>query len=418
MNSNYIRVVAVLSICFTAISNNFSQNTITLSGIVNYYGEPVKKVEVNVINANQSFPTFITGEDGFYRFETDSVEPLLVTMTLDRNDNHRNGVTTLDLVLIQKHLLGIERFTDPRQLVAADANNSASISAIDYVVLRKLILGLISVLPNQKSWRFYQAGAPISEIASFTWDHDIIRNFEAIKIGDVNHTANPGFQTIVKRSDNPPAYFTTPEKSYRPGEVVELNFSLKDLNAIEGFQFTLADDDLEFTSVTSGAIEINESDYALFGNKVTMSWFTAQGNKPDPDATLFTVKAIARKSGNLHSSLSISSDITEAELYSDQDEIFSPMLKVTDQQAEDFTLFPVSPNPWKENCVITFYTPETGMIRLVVSDATGRMVYTSSQFFQAGINAFDLNKNEITTQGMLFYNLQDGRRIVAGKMNH
>ncbi len=63
-------------------------------------------------------------------------------INVERNDAYRNGVSTLDLVRIQKHLLGIEPLTSPYDLIAADANNSQSVSAIDLVELRKLILGI------------------------------------------------------------------------------------------------------------------------------------------------------------------------------------------------------------------------------------------------------------------------------------
>ena len=76
----------------------------------------------------------------------------------ERNDDHMNGVSTLDLVRIQKHLLGIEPFTTPYQYIAADANNSESVSAIDLVEIRKLILGIYTEYPNNKSWRFVDKG--------------------------------------------------------------------------------------------------------------------------------------------------------------------------------------------------------------------------------------------------------------------
>jgi hypothetical protein len=57
-------------------------------------------------------------------------------VTASRDDNHKNGVSTLDMVQIQKHLLGIVPFTDPYQFIAADVNNSQSVSTIDLVEIR------------------------------------------------------------------------------------------------------------------------------------------------------------------------------------------------------------------------------------------------------------------------------------------
>lgn len=65
-----------------------------------------------------------------------------------------NGVTTGDLVSISKHILGIQPLESPYQLIAADANNSGSVTTFDIVELRKLILGIYQQLPNNSSWRF------------------------------------------------------------------------------------------------------------------------------------------------------------------------------------------------------------------------------------------------------------------------
>jgi len=46
-----------------------------------------------------------------------SIEP-------QKNDNPLNGVSTFDLVLISKHILGITKFDNPYQYIAADANKS------------------------------------------------------------------------------------------------------------------------------------------------------------------------------------------------------------------------------------------------------------------------------------------------------
>ncbi|RLA19607.1 MAG: hypothetical protein DRQ56_05050, partial [Gammaproteobacteria bacterium] len=95
--------------------------------------------------------TIVTDGSGTYVF----VNPLLsYTIEPKRDDNHMNGVSTLDLVRIQKHLLGLEPFTSPYKLIAADANNSESVTALDLVEIRKLILGLNLEFPNNESWRF------------------------------------------------------------------------------------------------------------------------------------------------------------------------------------------------------------------------------------------------------------------------
>lgn len=101
------------------------------------------------------YPTYITGDNGNYSFQH-SIQGE-ATISAERNDFHKNGVSTLDLVKIQKHLLGIDTLVSPYQIVAADANNSQHVSAIDLIELRKLILGIYTELPANQSWRFVPA---------------------------------------------------------------------------------------------------------------------------------------------------------------------------------------------------------------------------------------------------------------------
>jgi hypothetical protein len=84
-------------------------------------------------------------------------------VTPTKDDNPLNGVSTYDLVLISKHILGLEPLGTPYKMIAADANKSGSITTFDIVELRKLILGIYTDLPNNTSWRFIDRGLPVPE---------------------------------------------------------------------------------------------------------------------------------------------------------------------------------------------------------------------------------------------------------------
>lgn len=126
-----------------------------------------------------------------------------------KNTNPLNGVTTHDLLLISRHILGIEPLDSPYKILAADANQDGKVTFFDIVTLRKLILGFTDELPNGKSWRFI----PKSHVFSNPADPflDVIPDyleipasnefyylvepgdflFRGIKIGDVDFSADP-----------------------------------------------------------------------------------------------------------------------------------------------------------------------------------------------------------------------------------
>ncbi len=122
-----------------------------------------------------------------------------------RNNDPLNGVTTYDLTLISKHILGITPLDSPYKIIAADANQDGKVTTFDMLILRKLILGNIDELPNGKSWRFIPANyvfpnpndpnnPPFPEKITVSNTYDYITGsyqFLGIKIGDVNFTADP-----------------------------------------------------------------------------------------------------------------------------------------------------------------------------------------------------------------------------------
>ena len=121
------------------------------------------------------------------------------TLTADKEDDARNGVTTFDVLLITKHILGKQRLTSPYQLLAADVNQSGSISTIDLIKIRRVILHLDTTFEGGKSWlfvdakhRFKDPNNPWAEaIPKFIQFNDLDRSvpdagFIGIKLGDVN----------------------------------------------------------------------------------------------------------------------------------------------------------------------------------------------------------------------------------------
>lgn len=144
----------------------------------------------------------MTGSDGGYSFDVIwggdySISCLKDTLPL-------NGVTTYDLVLISKHILGTELLGSPYKIIAADANKSNSVTTFDLVAIRKLILQIDEKFPGNQSWRFIDKkfvfpnpanpfATPFPEVVNYNnVQADILNaNFIGVKIGDVNLSANP-----------------------------------------------------------------------------------------------------------------------------------------------------------------------------------------------------------------------------------
>lgn len=171
----------------------------------------------------------------------------------EKGGDDRNGINVLDLLKIQKHLLGIEAFNDPFAFIAADANNSKGITAMDIVLLRRLVLGIDLKLSHNTSWRFIDKAHVFPDPAnpwtttwaeSYTIDplmssmYDI--DFHAVKIGDIDRTANLKFQSqpILPRTDKSAVLeYVVQAEEQQPG-LYRVDLYLQDARSFEALQLS------------------------------------------------------------------------------------------------------------------------------------------------------------------------------------
>ncbi|MDX1410462.1 MAG: hypothetical protein R3330_20070, partial [Saprospiraceae bacterium] len=295
----------------------------------------VEDVRVDLINQNGTvMQTFVTSDDGAYHF----INPLL-TYTIDplRDDNHKNGVSTLDLVRIQKHLLGLEAFDTPYKYIAADANNSESVSAIDLIEIRKLILGVTLEFPNNESWRFVDADFtfqdethpwPFDEVIELMGGLSMSNDFVAVKVGDVNGTVTANAQQVQTRNANGVLRLETAEQQVTAGQEVVVKVRSTNFDGIYGHQYTLLTEGLKIQGVESGVLEMGAENIGIHKGSVTASWHTIQPVAVSSEDVLYTLKFVATQSGQLSEMLSMSSRVTEAEAYDSNEGILDVALVI------------------------------------------------------------------------------------------
>jgi hypothetical protein len=120
-----------------------------------FFPEPMVDLDVELRQAPALFCDAITNGGGRYQFNPCNWAHDKRHVLPDLNFiNPDNGVTTYDLVLISQHILSLQPFTSPFQIIAADANNSGSVTTFDIIDIRKVILGITPNFSSNKSWRY------------------------------------------------------------------------------------------------------------------------------------------------------------------------------------------------------------------------------------------------------------------------
>ena len=387
--------------------------------------EGIKDVYVSLLRPGHVFPTYVTAQDGIYSFQV-NLSGEETTILPEKNDRHKNGVSTLDLVKIQKHLLGMEPFNAPYQYIAADANFSQNVSAIDLIELRKLILGIYTELPWQKSWRFVAKEYVFPDTLE-TWTYasaitftDMLpasADFYGIKIGDVNGTAQPNFTQLLPRESLPPFELKTDQQFYFAGDIINVPIRISSDQKLTGFQFTLDAAGMEILNIIPGQLDVSEEHFAIYNDKMAISWFDENTIDVSAEEVLFTLQLRVIKSGNIAQALSINSEITEAEIYLANDETFLPFLNVHDPHVEsDLKIISCTPNPWKDETMINFYLPESNQVNFTLTDISGREIFSTTSYLKKGYHQQLLKSSDFQGTGILFLRISTSNMLEITKL--
>ncbi len=406
-------------------------------GIYTEQGSPVQSVDINL--SGYMTQNVQTQQDGQYAME-DLPGGEAYTVTPVRDQNAINGVSTFDIILITRHILGTQLLDSPYKLIAADVNNSKSISTLDIIQIRRLILGLTTNFPSNTSWRFvaddfvfpnpanpWQTPFPeVIQVSSLQGEL-MNRNFIAVKIGDVNGSAIANNNMVDNRNVAGTFTLYSDAVAMEPGKEITVPITARNWQGIDGFQMTVEfdADKLEFLDAVYGILGTEHIGMNLVERgMITVSW-NRQGNPSaagaDPATegeTLFWLSFRPKTAGKLEEAIAISSRYTRAEAYDPQGDLLDVALQFEKAPiTEDrFELYQNVPNPFNGQTMISFKLPEDDFFTLRVHDASGKVLKEQRGYFEAGYNQMWLHAADLPASGLLYYTLTSGTHSATRKM--
>lgn len=355
-----------------------------------------------------------------------------------RNTNPNNGLTILDLILMRKHILQIQPLSDPFKLMAADVNNSGSISGFDIVLLSKTLLKDEPGL--QASWLFVDADYDVSTIgfgnaypnyfSAYEIDStDFPLEFIGVKAGDLDCSVDISEQTNgFLKPQVGTITFCAEDKMLEAGSSVLIPITAKDYNDIAGFIFTINVDSskLSLFEVFVGDIflqlgpSINNASNKLFPAFFVDS-FTFGSTFSDED-TLFTFRFDVFEDVLLSDAFSLDGSSVEMDAYnSDEERVevkFDFCNPVNNEELErsTFHLMENFPNPFNDVTSIPFELTENQDVTLTVFDISGRQVKSIVQNFPAGLHSLLIKKIDLPSDGIYYFEVKTTENIGVGKM--
>lgn len=370
------------------------------------------------------------------------------TVTPTKDDNPMNGVSTFDLALISKHILGIEPFDSPYKIIAADFNKSNSVTIFDIVELRKLILGVYSDFPENTSWRFIDESFEFTDPATPFLDVPFPESvtlpvsasspgeagFIAIKTGDVNlsHIAgcaptDPGCKPSAgeQTAGQVIAGLSAPEG--RQGDLITLALQHEAAEALSAVQAGLSFDPgrWEFIGVSMGApggISPGSFNLERLGQgEIRMIWlspdFEEQLWQPGQALCHFTLRARPGTRGA--EALRLDSRNFACEAYTLDNRRFDlvPGAVQTRAAAAPLVKARMLPNPTDGATRLELDNPQTQSLRLLVLGAFGNRVAYHEVALPAGPGVIAVP--EMADQPAGIYNwvlLNGSKRLAEGRI--
>ncbi len=350
------------------------------------------------------------------------------------NENPLNGVSTLDLVQIQRHILGLDLLDSPYKLLAADVNDDSRINGLDLIELQKLILGVTTQFPQNDSWIFVSDNYEFADVTA-PWGYtnnisidellvsELDADFTAVKVGDVNNSAAMAQGKLDTRS-NSTFYLSGVDLSYAEGELINVPFTVEQAANIDGFQFTFEFDHekLLFQGIDGAAVDMDDNNFALLNNHngvLTFSVALQESAELSKGDILFNAYFETKAAVELSDVISINSSVLDSEIYTGDNEINTleyVFRSVGYADGQVVELFQNQPNPFTDYTSIAFYVPNSQEVSLTVYQAEGKVLWNETRTFEKGINEFIISSADLGSEGILMYRLDTGASSHTKKM--
>ncbi|MDF1699230.1 MAG: HYR domain-containing protein [Saprospiraceae bacterium] len=377
----------------------------------------VPEAMVSIIGAEMDSEV-MTEESGTYSFE-DINEENDYQVSVQRDKNDLEGVSTLDLVMIQRHILGLDKFDSPYKLIASDINNNEKITASDLVALRKLILGIDDSFQDNESWRFVSMNEQMHDMDNpWPFSEDLVigntpvteleADFVGVKIGDVNNSSDALLDEAYSQSRNAMTYgLTTADQIIQRDEEVFIELINMEETELQALQMTIEWDPeaMNFLDIIPIGIYLEDA----FVNKtrveeglITIAWSDVDRKTIAAGVPMMQLIYEGNFGSKLSDHFEITSSITSALAYDGDDQEYNIELRFTEGQRTGLTLLQNKPNPFAQETVVEFSLPEDMYVTFKVFNGAGSLIYELEQYYTEGVNSFKLNDQLKDHKGILF----------------
>ncbi len=417
---------------------------VDISGQLTYYDNVKTIADATLALSGDDTQQYDCVDNNLYAFSTNAGGNYTVTPEKLTDSSPNNGVTISDILLIRRHILTLEALDSPYKLIAADVNGSGTITTLDIIYIRRLVLATDDVLPEGR-FKFVPSDYVFSDPQDpFTHDNartytNLLENqtdqdFIGVKLGDVNatweETGIPPEPLQKSATAKETVNFYLNDAEVTEGAEISIPVKVSDFKKVAACQFTLQWDTevFEYVGVDKLALAgLSESNFGVnhtANGLLTTAWDdpNAVGVDVADETAIFELKLKA-KSGAAGSSSEISFtdsptvkevvvNLEVGEFASTAGTVSVAMTTGIDDIIVDnkLALGQNYPNPFNGETQIEYYLPRKQKVTLDVYNVSGIKIATLVNGVKgAGNHNVAFNGNKLSS-GVYYYRVitEDG----------
>ncbi len=408
--------------------------SIQITGVIHdWQNRPIPDVTISV--NEPTIPTQVTGPDGTYDFPRIPANVESCEINLSKNTTAVNGLGVQDIITLQRHLLEYDTLANPYQWLAGDVNLSNSLTSLDLIAIRRVILFIDSDFDATESWRF------VPETHDFIdpldpWANPVPWNgncsdlnqameeldFVAIKMGDVSGNADPD---LLQAGDTRTTFpFQLNDQKLEAGKEYTITFSQENLKSVIGFACQIEFDPLLISVLAIEKQNHDPAEFMLFdrfddGSPGTWTGMAGSLNYRTLDnlPEVFSWKIKAKQSGYLSDAVQLSTEYPAHVLLEDQrrqlltlEFLGQPSNNDPGQNNFDLT---VVPNPFRGGTRITLNANPLSKVNLTLTNTLGETIFYQEIKPQNDPHEILLNDDIFKESGLYWLLIQkNGKKIV------
>jgi hypothetical protein len=383
-----------------------------------YFGKPVQQMGVRIITDDGVQQT-VCDTAGRYTLADILAGDTCIIRPYHTNETWLNGVTTLDLAMISQHILNLKPLNNIYKIIAADANRSNTVTTLDIVAIRRLILGIQDTIPNSTSWRFVPSDfvfanpqnpfthpIPDAHVLLNAKSDALAEDFVAIKLGDVNGTVNPA----DPRTQSDTVFLDIDMRQPDMSGSLAIPLYLPEWWKMQGFQSEISwlPDQLKVERIEYPVSDLFHTGHcALFSEKgrLTLSWNPEKlvRNLPDSKTPFLILHTQVTEGSDSSKLFSIVQQRLASECYPASDmrqPVALRFIREKHTQKAPVAALHVSPNPFRECTTFSFSLAKPAQVTISVTDLTGHLVFARILDLPMGQHTIPIENGQLGTSGV------------------